>query len=140
MSTGPYFIICMCFFSDVIRCPGEFHKKKNVRNSGEIMRCQRWSPCVGRWVGSCGGTLNHSPLTLSLHHWGQRFLQIPREEDVFYRENGIHSWPGDSTRGPRRKRRKGSRASRGSRTLFPKRQSSMDSGNPRWGIADSESS
>lgn len=33
----------------VIGSPGDFYKKKNVRNSEGKMRCQRQTPCGRRW-------------------------------------------------------------------------------------------
>lgn len=62
-------------------------------------------PC--RETGSrgqiAGGTLNRpSLMKLCPHPRGQTFLQTPRQEGVFCRENRIHGWPGGGEGRPRK--------------------------------------
>ena len=94
----------------------------------------------GSYVQAAVRTLNHtSLLQLCLHHGGQMFFQKPREEDKFYRESWIRGWLGDSKKKKKKKTQEKS-LKMGKDLDFLKGKNNMESGIPRWGMSDSQSS
>ena len=94
----------------------------------------------GSCVQAAVRTLNHaSLLQLCLHHGGQMFFQIPREEDKFYRESLFRGWLGDTKKKKKKKTQEKS-LKIGKDLDFLKGKNNMESGIPRWGMSDSQSS
>lgn len=66
------------------------------------------------------------------------FFQIPREKDKFYRESWIRGWLGDSKKKKKKTQEKSLKM--GKDLDFLKGENNMESGIPRWGMSDSQSS